>query len=450
MQKPTISEGGLYQVGTIAFFLMLSSLSGMAMMFIDRLMLAKFSLEAHNAIVEISNFGWMFQSGLTSLTSISQIFVSQYYGAGKNHLLSRPVWQMIWFSTFTFVFFIPLALFGSNFFFDDKIKNSYFFLLLLFVPIQGIFATLSSFFIGQKKFNLILIVVILGNIINSVLAYCFIFGIEGLIPSFGAIGAIIATNSALALQVSILFFMFWKKSKKYEKNFNQHYNVNFPLLKQCIQTGFPNALFSIIEALGWSSFYLMMASLSNMHLTVAGIIQNVLILSYFFGDGLRKAVSTLTGNAIGAQRLDTISKIVKSASILMIFFCIALGCFLWLMKDVLIECFLSDLSEDEKTLLYPALLFGLANAVIYKYLEGIRLYLWGVFNAASDTKFLLLSGAISVWVFMVLPVYFFVLRQEGSIEQAFAICSFYTLASAIIFIWRYKSKLWLKNANLIA
>lgn len=55
----------------------------MAMMFVDRLLLARFSLEAHNIAVEAVNLGWAFQNGWISLAAISQIFVAQYVGANQ-------------------------------------------------------------------------------------------------------------------------------------------------------------------------------------------------------------------------------------------------------------------------------------------------------------------------------------------------------------------------------
>ena len=132
-------------------------------------------------------------------------------------------------------------------------------------------------------------------------------------------------------------------------------------------------MYGILEALGWSLFYTMMASLSHVHLTVAGIVQNVLILSFFFADGLWKAVSALAGNAIGRVRSELVPRIVHSAFFLMTAFAFCLGAFLWGMRSIISDWFLSGLPEEEQTLIYPALLFGLANAVLYKYLEGIRL-----------------------------------------------------------------------------
>ena len=119
------------QLWTLASFLMLSSISALSMIFVDRLMLARYSLEAHNTAIEVANLGWAFQTGWTSLATICQVFVSQYCGAGQKHMLSRPVWQMIWFSLFSFLLFIPLAIWCPGLILDEQLKQSYLFWIVI-------------------------------------------------------------------------------------------------------------------------------------------------------------------------------------------------------------------------------------------------------------------------------------------------------------------------------
>ncbi len=176
-------EGGIWRLGLIALPLIISSLSGMAMLFVDRLVLARYTLEAHNAAVEATNLGWAFLTGWSSLASVTQIFVAQNYGAGQRQLLGRPVWQMIWLGLFSVLIFSPIAFWGPNIFFgiDDtyEMQRTYFFWMLLFGPSHGLFFALAGFFIGQGRTFLIGSVVFIGNLINSVLCYVLVFGWEG-------------------------------------------------------------------------------------------------------------------------------------------------------------------------------------------------------------------------------------------------------------------------------
>jgi MATE family multidrug resistance protein len=446
------AESYLRQLWRIAFPLILSSLSGMAMLFVDRLVLARYALEAHNAAVEATNIGWAVLKGWSTLAGVAQIFVAQNYGAQKYDLLGRPAWQMIWLSLLSILFFLPAAHWGSFILFGtedaQEMQRAYFFWMILFGPSHCLFAALSGFFIGQGKTFLTGVVVFLGNILNTILCYLLVFGWEGYIPSLGVNGAAIATNTAVMGQVIILSLIFFKRKNRQIFGTSQ-WQWDFSLFKQCFHVGLPNAIFGILEVAGWAVFYQMMSHLGEKHLTVAGIVQNVLILFNFFGEGLSRAVATLSGNAIGAKQPALVFQFVRSGFILMTFFAIGFALILWSMHAMIINCFLGSIPEAKQTLFYASLVFGLANAVIYKYLEGIRLIIGGALSAAADTLFLLIGGSCSIWLFMVLPIYGWVVTRGDSIEMALAICSLYTLLAAVLYAWRFYSRAWQKNSLVV-
>src|SRR4051794_34056478 len=89
-------EESVRKLWSIALPLIISSLSNMIMLFVDRLILARLTLDAHNVAVEATTLGWTFVAGWGSLASVTQIFVAQNYGAGQRHLLGHSIWQMIW------------------------------------------------------------------------------------------------------------------------------------------------------------------------------------------------------------------------------------------------------------------------------------------------------------------------------------------------------------------
>ena len=433
--------------------LMLSSLSEMGMLFSSRLILARYDLIAHNAAVEATNIGWAFLIGWHALGSVTQIFVAQNYGAGQRHLLGHAVWQMIWVSVISIFLFIPLAYIGSALFFGEgeeaQMQSTYFFWMMVFGPSYGLFAALCGFFVGQGKTALICFAVVIGNVLNTGLCYLLVFGCEGICTSWGVKGAALATSAALLGQVVFLLFIFLKSSNRREMGTGE-WQWRSTLVTQCLKIGSPSAFFMFLEIMGWAVFYKMMSTLGQHHLTVAGIVQNILVLFNFFGEGLFRAVSALSGNALGAKKPWEVSQIVRSGFVLMTCFTVFFGIFMFYMHESVIDWFLDTASVDEKMMLYSALVFGLANAVIYKYLEGIRLVLAGALTAAADTLFLLIGGSCCIWCFMVLPVYIFVVRQNGTIEQALGLCSLYTLLAAGLYAWRFYSRAWERNVSLVA
>ena len=134
--------------------LMLSSLSGSLMLLCDRLFLAHYSLASLNSIVMISSIVLMLQIGTNVIASIADVFVGQLNGAEKKLELSQPTWQMIWFSLFTSILFLPLAFFAEHFFpigldsYQDEIFYTK--LLIAICPLSPLSVALSAFFIGRK------------------------------------------------------------------------------------------------------------------------------------------------------------------------------------------------------------------------------------------------------------------------------------------------------------
>ncbi len=90
--------GSLRELWSISLPLMVSALSVMTMVFVDRLMVAHYSTVALNAVVNASTFGWAFVFAWMVLASISEVFVAQYNGAGAKEKIGESVWQMIWLS----------------------------------------------------------------------------------------------------------------------------------------------------------------------------------------------------------------------------------------------------------------------------------------------------------------------------------------------------------------
>ncbi len=442
----------LFSLWKLAFPLMLSSLSGVAMVFIDRLILAHHSLESHNVSVEATNIGWAFVAAISTLAGITQVFVSQNAGAGSYKNIGKPVWQMIWLSIASFFVFFAISFKCPEWIFGVEescaTKREYFSYMICFAPLSGLFAALSGFYIGLKRPIFPTILVIGGNFLNAFLCYVLVFGVEGYIKSYGVVGAAIGTSMAVLVQVIFLFWGFLSQKNRILYGTDQ-WKINFTVLKKSFTVGFPNAFFNILEITGWALFYRMMAALSEEHLTVAGIVQNILILSFFFNEGMSRAIVAQTGHAIGAQKFDDINKILKAGFLSVTIFILLLAGTLFFTYDTLISLFLKNISEEQSGVIYSALVFGCINAVIYKYFEGIRMIVAGALIAAADSVFLLTAGIACVWLGMVAPIYLFVYRTGGSIEKALALCSCYTLIAATIYLWRFYSKAWLNKAQLV-
>lgn len=444
-------EGSLRELWAIAYPLMLSSFSMMAMLFVDRIMLALYSTEALNATVNAATFGWAFIFSWFVLTGISEVFVAQHNGANQKHLFGTYVWQMIWLSIGSIFFFVPLSIWGSYQLYgtgmEQELERQYFWWMMLFGPASPLYAALCGFFIGQGKTRIITVLAIGANILNGIFDYILIFGIEGWVPSYGITGAAIATSVGLFFQIFVLAVLFFKKENR------QNYGTaNWAFCPEsfwrCLKVGFPGALFVAVELFGWAAYYTLMTNKSENHIMVASLCQSIAILFFFFGEGINKAATAIAGNYIGGKKTEAISKMmIAGLQLHLIFFSIILFLF-FIASDSTIELFMSKASFEQKEALYSTMKIGLFCVLFYTLFEGLRILISGVLTAAGDTVFLLLAGASSVWILLILPIYFFVYEGDAPIEIACIFCALYSLLASLIYLRRFLKGKW-KSISII-
>ncbi|HAB99239.1 MAG TPA: hypothetical protein DCE71_05405, partial [Parachlamydiales bacterium] len=148
-------EGSIRELWSISMPLMISMLASLFMIFTDRIFLARYSLPCLNAAVTSGTLAWALMVGVGMLTAMSEIFVAQYNGAKQYQRLGIPVWQMIWVSLFSLIFFIPLGIWGAPLFFQNNLYGDLevemFRWLMFFGPSYALMTTLSGFFIGRGK-----------------------------------------------------------------------------------------------------------------------------------------------------------------------------------------------------------------------------------------------------------------------------------------------------------
>ena len=226
------------------------------MLFVDRLFIAMHSPEALIAVVASGTLSWAFTCCWWTMSSMSEVFVAQYNGSGQIHKLARPVWQMLWISLFSFLFFIPLGIWGSPLIYAEAdnagLHISYFRWTVFFSPLFTIIGALSAFYVGQGTTKVLTYVSILGNLVNILLDPVLIFG-WGNIPSLGVQGAALATGAGLVVQTAVLALCFFKKSNREEKGTGD-YSLDWDLMKKCVKVAMPPALFVLVEIGGWALF----------------------------------------------------------------------------------------------------------------------------------------------------------------------------------------------------
>ncbi len=461
MSTNEIHDGSLRQLWKVSSALMVSFLSMVVMMFVDRIFLSYYSIDALSAATSSGTLFWAGNFMWVTLAAMAEIFVAQYNGLKQYKKLGEPVWQMVWLSLLAFIFFMTLGSFGSDYFLRSGFMNSseveYFRWNNYFAPFLTLLTALGAFYIGQGKTMIITWLGIIGNGVNVLLDPLFIFGYKGVVSSMGIKGAAIATGVGIIVQVVILGSMFLSRKNQIEFGTGD-FRFKPKAFFSCIKVGASPAIFVMCELLGWAAFYKMMKGISGKHILVASITQNVLLLFLFFGLGLEKGAAAVSGNLIGAKKVDEVKRLFKSGVKLSLMFggvlTLTLGCFSDLFTDLFFKnpkaLSGSALGVSPEMLLEAkaSLQTAMMMLVLYLTLENIRWLLSGLLTSAGDTFYLLVSGAISIWVFMILPTYFFVVKPKAPIETTFYIWIFYCLMGLSLLFFRFWQGKW-KEKHLV-
>ncbi|UNM06484.1 MAG: polysaccharide biosynthesis C-terminal domain-containing protein [Holosporaceae bacterium] len=306
-------SGSVRELFSLAWPLMISIMSGNLMFFTDRWILSMYSLHSMNAIIVVNSIISIFQFAPLAITSISEVFVGQYNGAGRYKEIGRPVWQMLWLSAGLIIIYVPGAFIGAEYISETFRAEGrpYFIWCMAFAYFMPMIAALSGFYAGRGEVKILTISAVISNLVNAGLSAALIFGV-GFIPSMGTKGAAIGTVTAQFLNVAILFSIFLKRSfrKKYG-TLNFHFDKK--LFVSCIKIGLPSGLSHTVEFVSWSIIVNFTAALGVAYVTVNGLSVSFFVLFIFLVEGLQKAVTAICSNLIGASQIHRVKEVFRSA-----------------------------------------------------------------------------------------------------------------------------------------
>ncbi len=438
--------GSIGELWAISYPLMLSALSGSIVLFIDRLVLARYSTESMNAVISASMFFLILQFATISIAAIAEVFVGQYNGA-KNYLRMRePVWQMIWFALLTAFLFWPLAFIAPSYVIPaDYISEGSGFLtfLMLSGPLFPLNAALSAFFIGQGKTSVVTKAVALGSLLTLILDCLLVFGIAGFVPEMGATGAGIATGlGQLASSILLLYFFLDKKNRDIYLTHKPTWNPKQFIA--CLKIGLPGSIGHIVAITGWMFLIFLLSDASVEHLTILTISQAIWVLFAFMTDGLQKGVTAIASNYIGAQKSAEVHNVLKTAIKLSFILLGLMAIPLIIFPDIFVQGFLPEGVTTLDTSFMPVVAMSLGWLWFAFCFDVFAWVISGVLMAGGDTRFIMLAHGLGTWFFGIVPIYYFVCLQGFSPIWVNILSSVQTICILGLFYSRYKGNYWKK------
>ena len=304
-------------------------------------------------------------------------------------------------------------------------------------------SALAAFFIGQGKVNLISFTAIFANLLNLILGAILVFGVSQLgIPSLGTLGAALATITAQIIQLVILFLVFLAPHHQIQHG-TTHYKLKLDIFMKCIRIGLPNSISHMIEITAWATLIYMLSRVSDKHVTLLSIGQSILLLLAFASEGLQKGVIAIASNFIGANEPWKIKKLFHASLQLIFYIILFLTIPLLLTPNWIINLFtsasipsveLTELRELAKVVLFWIWIYFIFDIIVW--------VLAAILTAGGDTRFIMFINIINIWLFAILPIYFFVVKMNGAPILNWQLVQLYILANLVCFFYRYQSNRW--------
>lgn len=436
----------------ISFPLIISSGIWTIQVFVDRMFISWYSVKSLAAVLPAGLLNMTTSSIFIGTAHFVNTFVAQYYGAKKYEKIGGIVWQGIYLALIggiLHLILIPFSPFIFKIFGHEKevliYETIYFQILCL-----GIFptissASISSFFSGIGKTEIILIVSSIQTMINLILDYFLIFG-KWIFPQMGIKGASIATVISAYFSFFIYLFLFFNKRNTIFGI--KKFRFNNLLFKELLKYGLPNGIQFFIDISVWSIFLLIIGKLGVTPLSSTNIAFNINTIAFMPMLGIGNGVAILVGQYIGESKVDEAEKIAfVGFKITFIYMCLIALTYAFF-PDFYIKFFrpkiYTENFEEVKNLTRVLLKF----VALYSIFDTMNVIFISALRGAGDTKYIMNAFlSTSIFIFL-LPLYILTFFFSINILFAWVIATIYVITCGLLFLLRFLKGNW-KNIKII-
>lgn len=344
------------------------------------------SVEALAAVGLVGSFLsaiiWVMAQTKTAISAI----VSQHLGANRIHAVKTLIPQAIYFNlALSILIYISTSLF-ANWIFSAynaeglilQYSEEYYRIRAIGYPLTLVTFAIYGAFRGMQNTIWAMKCGIVGAIINVILDFALVFGIEGFIPAMHIKGAAIASVIAQAVMLSMALYYYFTKTPF---NLKLRRKIN-PALKPLIVLSFN---FIIRTATLNVAIYLANAYATGYgknYIAAQSILMNIWLFFSFFIDGYSNAGNALSGRLLGAKRyhsLWTMSKDISKYSVIAALILIAI-CAIFYKQIGLI------FNQDPEVMAIFTSVFWII--LIMQPINALAFIYDGIFKGLGDAKYL--------------------------------------------------------------
>lgn len=358
---------------------------------VDSVIVGNFvSANALGAIGTTGSLHFFFFSLVAGLSVGIGIIVSQFFGAGNEEKVKDTIGSAVWIISICSVIMSLIGFFAARPVLvllqtDPVILNdavAYLRVTSIGICCMGFYNGVSSILraLGDSKTPLFFL--IFASIINVVLDFLFVLAF-----GWGVIGVGIATAFAQFLS-AVMCIIYAYKSNTYFKLKKRNFKLQGNIVKKSLRLGVPVALQNALIAFSLIVLQAIVNSYGANFTTAFTIVSRIETLIQQPFMSLGAAVSTYTGQNLGAEKIERVVKGFNAANVInTVFAFFVIGVF-WIFTSQIVSIFGRDADVLKITI------DGLRITSCFYLFLGLIYPTRNVLNGAGDAMFSLFTGII--------------------------------------------------------
>lgn len=240
---------------------------------------------------------------------------------------------------------------------------------------------------GLSDVRLPMVIGLLGNLLNGVLAYALIHGHMGL-PQLGVRGAGIGSSITEGVQCLVLLACYardiFSKSAEALPSWSS-------ACKHWLQIGLPTAMHCCFEYMAFATCTLILAGLGQSEIAAHQIVVVINRLAYLPGLAIGEVTCILVGQSLGASQMQNADATVKQTLRLAMGVMALCGVFFILCARALAGFFTQDPQISEHVI------HALWVAGLFQVLDATNIVMRGALRGAQDVRITALVGICVLW-----------------------------------------------------
>ncbi len=449
-QSPALIKGGVREMMTMVFPMVVSLSCDTLMIFTDRLFLARVSPESMNAAMGGGLASFLCMTFFVGLLGYTNALVAQQFGAGRVEKASLAAFQAMIVAVVAWPFLTGLGLLLAPVFNhfnlppgQAALQQQYFRILMFGTGISLLRGALSGFFCGVGRTRVVMLAALTALTVNALAAWILIFGHAGF-PALGIRGAGIGTLLGTFAGFMVLLVAYLAPATRRAYNVVAAFRFDRALMGLLLRFGYPAGLELFFNLLAFNIIIGLLYQQGAATATASTILFNWDMVSFLPLVGVEIGVTSLVGRYVGAHDEPAVLRSARSGLYVIWGFAAVVFVVFMFFPHELVCIFRPSQPDPVFEQATPIATHMLRLASFYVVSNGLFLVYTGALRGAGDTLFTMALTVSLHWILAFTVLIAFKAFHVSSITAWALVVLICTLFPVPLW-WRWRSGRW-RNA----